>query len=389
MTKQSFSFPARIARRFPDPVFGSTHNINRYVLFVSARDVPKGLPFDPNARIPNINRRVYKDLERSLLNQLGEPGSFHLKHKGITLVADKVEQRDGRYVVTVAKGQGILDGGHTYELVTMDRDDELPEAQFIKFEILTDIPSEWIPEIAGGLNTSVQVQQMSLDNLAGEFDWVKSELKGEPYFGEIAWRENEAGEFDARDIIAILTCFNIDLFPNDEDQHPVAAYEKKSIALKLFEDNPDTYKRLRPLLKEILSLHDIIRFESQELWNAAGGKYGNLAFVEKRERGRYAFPFISKSSEFRLTTGALYPILASFRWMIEESPKKNLKWRGGYKQVYARWRASGDELLRIVGQSSTELGRNPNAIGRSRSLWTSLHGKVAMRDLLETAKQSA
>ena len=125
--------------------------------------------------------------------------------------------------MTIAAGQGIVDGGHTYSLITKeDREpDALPEAQYVKFEIVTHIPEDWIPEIAGGLNTSVQVQPMSLDALAHRFDWIKEELGKEPYYKQIAWRENEPGEFDARDIVSLLTCFSIALFPNVRDEQPV------------------------------------------------------------------------------------------------------------------------------------------------------------------------
>ncbi|HSE37101.1 MAG TPA: hypothetical protein VLG74_07350 [Blastocatellia bacterium] len=63
-------------------------------------------------------------------------------------------------------------------------------------------------------------------------------------------------------------------------------------------------------------------------------------------------------------SGALYPILAAFRWMVEEDKKsKNLVWRGGFKAVRALWDQSALELLKMTKQASDELGRNPNAIG--------------------------
>lgn len=46
----------------------------------------------------------------------------------------------------------------------------------VKFEILCGIPNDWIADIAGGLNTSIQVQPKSPDNLAGKFNWLKEEL---------------------------------------------------------------------------------------------------------------------------------------------------------------------------------------------------------------------
>jgi hypothetical protein len=382
MATQTFIFKAPISRRTPDPNF---KDITRHILFVPVRTVPKGLPLDPNARIPNLNRRVYRDLRDSLLDDgVLEEGMFHLKHKGITLVAQKVEQKGGgeEFIVTMKSGHGVLDGAHTYELITTTPKDALPEMQFVKFEILTKVPEEWIADIAGGLNTSVQVQPMSLDNLRGDFEWIKNELSDEPYARNIAWKENEDGEFDARDLISLLTLFNIDLFPNSADsQQPVVAYEKKSKALQLFEAKPKSYKKLRPMLKEILVLHDTIRRDSREHWNDIGGQFGKFKFVEEREKGEFSFPFTGKKAKYRLTNGALYPMLGAFRWMVE-SKGKGFRWRGGFNRVIERWEGSAEELMRMTAQANTELGRNPNAIGKSRNHWANLHARVAMRDLM-------
>ncbi len=306
------------------------------------------------------------------------------------MVADRVtqaENEENTYVVTIDDGHGILDGGNTYELITRDREEELPSDQYVKFEVLTNIPEEWLPEIARGLNTSVLVQPMSLDHLAGHFNWIKQDLAGEAYFGRIAWRENEPGEFDARDIVSMLTCFNIDLFPNDSDGQPVMAYDKKSEALKLFEGNEGSYKKLRPLLKDILILHDTIRCDSRTFWNEAGGKFGSLAFVEPKKRGEFIFPFTGKTSKYRLMNGALYPMLAAFRWMVEENSRTGkFRWRrGGFAKVIQRWEGSAAELMRMTATASNELGRNPNAIGKSRNHWANLHARVAMRHLMEKA----
>ena len=261
--------------------------------------------------------------------------------------------------------------------------DEIPKEQYVKVEILTGVPDEWIVEIAGGLNTSVQVQDMSLDNLGGLFEWIKDELGDEPYVNRIAWKENDAGEFDARDIVSFMTCFNIDSYPNEGDTQPVIAYERKSSALKQFEEHPDSYKKMRPILKEILILHDTISYESREIWNRTGGQFGSFAFVDDRKKGDFDFPFIGKQLQYRLTNGALYPMLAAFRWMIRvDKQTGNLAWNGGFENVLNRWRHSAEELLRATAQANTELGRNPNAIGKSRNHWANLHARVAMRDLM-------
>lgn len=394
MSTKSFTFPVRFARRIPDPVFSSEYNADRHILIVKAKDVPQGLSLDPNARTPNIRRRVYQEVEDSLLNREGVSNSFHLKNKGITLIAKSVTKKTEEiYIVTFANGHGIVDGGHTYTLLTEHSGDQaLSPDQYVKFEILTGIPDDWIPEIAGGLNTSVQVQDRSLLNLEGAFDWIKEELKDEPYYKEIAWSENESGSFEVRDIISMMTCFNIDFYPNDGDSHPISAYEKKSAALKTFEDDyrdnkGKSYRKLRPILKNILEFYDTIRFEFRDIWNKQGGKAGSLSIVEgvNSERSKpFQFPFIEKEGKYRLTRGALYPMLAAFRWMVEQDKTKGtFRWRSGFNEVKSRWEETSENLVRLTVEKGNEVGRNPDAIGKSRAHWGALHKEVAFVDLMK------
>jgi len=182
--------------------------------------------------------------------------------------------------------------------------------------------------------------------------------------------------------VAFLTMFIIDRFPNNGDAQPVEAHSSKAKVLEWFEKDQKQYKRLRPILKDLLVLHDTIRFESRDHWNETGGKYGNLAFVEGRKRGEFLFPVHREDSQVPPTKGALYPMLASFRWMVENGPNGEVQWRDGFDDVLGLKRSSAEELLRSVNQASLELGRNPNAVGKSKNLSANPHRTVAMRDLM-------
>jgi AIPR protein len=385
MATRTITLNCKYARRIPDPVFDKSPKIERHIFMVPVKQVPKGWSYDPNARLPNTRKRVYREVEDSLLN-LGDntPNTFHLKHKGITLIADDVSRKsDTQFLIRFKAGHGIVDGGHTYKLITDNLENpDLPEDQFVKIEVITNIPEEWITEIAGGLNTSVQVEDMSLDHLAGKFDWIKEELKDQPYFNQIAWREGDDGEYDARDIISLMTCFLIDEFPNDKSDHPVLAYEKKSKALELFEEREAEYLKIRPILKDILRLHDTIALEAREKWNReTSGKAGHATFMERRERGKFKFIFIGRANERRLSNAALYPMLAAFRWMVEDDPsKKKYRWRGGFKTVLARWSDVAAELMKLTFEQNKDSGRTPNALGKSRPHWNNLHTKLAKLD---------
>jgi hypothetical protein len=387
MSDSAFVFRPFAARRIPDPNFKSNYDAERHVFVMPVRAIPTDLPLDPNARRPNIRKRVYQEVKKILFNEEGEPGTFHLKNKGITIIAESVTQKgDHEYLVKMRRGvHGIVDGGHTYTLIAESIDNpDLPETQFVQVEVRVGVPDQWIPEIAGGLNTSVQVQDMSLDHLAGRFAWLKAELKSEPYSNKIAWSENDPGEYDARDVLSLMLMFNTLLYPNDKDEHPVMAYEKKSLVLKAFEDDPVKFELMKPIIKDTLRFHDIVTKTARELWNKYnGGRGGALAFMEKRERGQFPFIFTGEQSHYRLANGALYPILAAFRWYVVQDPTKGtLKWRDGFPALVDAWNEIGGELLKATHLESNDRGRNPNAIGKSRNHWANLHTRVAKFDLM-------
>ena len=249
--------------------------------------------------------------------------------------------------------------------------------------MLTGIAPDLSPEIAGGLNTAVQVQEMSLLELKDGFRWIQDELKNEPYASEIAYSENETLAYDARDVVALLDLFNVVDFPNDQTEHPLRAYTSKAQVLANYKKKQAQYEKLRPILKDILMLHDIIAFEGRDKHNTAGGKGGKLAFIESRKRGQFPFLFIGKESKYRLMGGALFPMLAAFRWMVTINPRTGFsEWRGGFSAVRALWDKTGPELMRATQATSDELGRKPFAVGRSRNHWANLHKTVATADLM-------
>lgn len=378
---QSFRLKARIARRFPDPVHPG---VERYVFFARLLDTPTGMPKDSNARSQNIERRVYRDVRTSMLTPASyHEAGFHLKHNGITVIASKVKKLDdSNYEIVIGADEGIVDGAHSYDLIEENRQEDIPENQFVKWEILVNVNESWISDISGGLNTSVQVQDMSLENLKGSFKWMKEILEDKPFYDTIAWRENEKGLFDARDIVAFLTMFNIFSYPNSGDSHPVIAYSSKSGTLRAYQENSEEYQKLRDILLDILELHDTIQFTFREHWNKGGGQAGSLSFVESRRRGDFSLPFIDNITSYRLLKGALYPLLSAFRWMVTiNKESETAEWKIGFEDVKLLWHETARELIGIVAQHNTEIGRNPNALGKSKSLWSALHKAVAVREL--------
>ena len=393
---------AKWARRMQDPNFEGSET---HYMLVPASELPDGIPLDANPREPNVNRPVYRAVTKSLCQQDdGIEGSFHLKHRGLTVVASSVtksrESRgDGLDVFHLHFPQdavyGIVDGGHSYEIIRRAvKSGEVPDNEFIKLEVITGLPTEGlITDIAGGRNTSMQVQTKSLLDLNNEFQFLKDALAAGEWVDRVAWHEGQDGEVDVVDIIAMMSCFDTVSYP-DRNKHPVDAYRRKKSMLDRFENDPDRYRRMTPVLRDILELHDWIAYDSESRWqhvggvNGSGGKYGRLEMVEmvKTDRHKIRFPFlIGVESEKRLRRPAVFPILASFRLLLTDEPAGErygsypaVKWRKDFDEVIELWKTSGGQLLRTFYDHWDSTGRDLHAAGRSSALWGSIYKELEL-----------
>lgn len=385
-----FTLRPRFARRLPDPFSNTTHGTERHIFFVPVADVPAGISLDPSPRIPNTRWDVYKEVQASLLDQNGTPGTFHLKNRGITIIAQHVEKIDeNEYQIELGDGQGILDGAHTYRLIVetkQDRSIELPSRQFVRVEVITKLPEDWVAEVSAALSTSIQGQRATLEHLQDALAWIKDELKDQRYFDSIAWSESERGQLDIKDLLSIMTCFNTASYANSGSHQPVVAYENRAIVLSTFEaehknENGRAYKRLRPILKDILSLHDIIQLEFPKFHQQHGSPAPEL--IESSPKRPFEFPFLQTKAPSRCARGALFPMLAAFRWLVEDDPKaETVRWRGGLETVLRRWRDLAEKFVMLSADRSREVGRNADALGKSASHWSMLHREVALADLM-------
>lgn len=392
------------ARRVKHPTFPQ---IEKHTFTVRAKDLPSGIRTDANARDPvGLNRRVYREVNESLFNRFAFPGIFDLMNKGITILAEKVRRIDDTtYELDLVDGQGIVDGGHTYKIICDAQDDpDLPDDQHVDVHVRTGVDEEMISEIARGLNTGMQVKQHSLDDLGAKFNWVKEELQKETYFKLIAWRESDKGEYDVRDLIAVMEALNIFDFPNDSGSHPIQAYEKWSVPAEKFSKDAEEFKgcpekskyyRLRPILKDALILFDYVRRDFYDVYNSKKygaeklGSGGKLDIVEQARAGKkFEFPFARLSAcEYRLTKGATYPIFAAFRNLVTVNPETEMvQWVDGFKSVVDLWQSVAPELCRATKDAIKEDGSKPNQLGKSRRHWSNMHKTVELFILRKALK---
>lgn len=377
------------ARRVKHPVFPE---IEKHYMLVRAIDMPDGIRKDANAReATGLRRQVYRDVQKSLLGEQGMPGIFDLKNKGIVILAEQVKKTgDDIYEVHINDGQGIVDGGHTYEIICNSQvEGKIPGDQYVEVQIRTGVDQDLITEISSGLNTGIAVKAHSIANLDGKYEWIKDEISDMPYFSRIAWRESDDGDYDVRDLISVLESMNVIDFPNESGSHPIAAYEAVNRIADKFSNDADkyegdlsksTYCRLRPILKDALHLFDVVRRDFREVYNATDlGNAGALDIMEEAGKGKkFDFPFASlEPSQYRLTKGALFPLFAAFRNKVRISPNGNsVEWQGGFRSVLDLWNTAKPELVAQTKAAIKDYGRKPDTLGKSRGHWNNLHKTV-------------
>lgn len=374
------------SRRFPDPLNSlqedDSYNIEHHILLCKAIDVPSGISKKPNPREQRIDLGIYKEVQKSLENS-GD-STFHLKNKGITMFARKVEYSNDKRVATVYLGgdDGIADGGHTYEIIIDSvRKNTCPDNQYVKFEIITSIPNDMMVDITGGLNTAVQVQEASLANLEGKFEWIKEVIKNMPYADKISFKQNEDKDFDIRELISFLTLFNVD-HTGLKDRHPKEAYTSKAKCLSFYQSDQASFEMLKPILKNILYLHDYIHIQSREIYNRdKGGRAGGMKGVyDQKKRGVFQFIFMGEECEFKLYDGALYPIFGAMRYLVEKKPGDNYySWKfDSFEKVKSFFDKIAADMIETTYKTSLIYGGKPNSVGKDDNHWDNLYKTVAL-----------
>lgn len=344
-----------------------------YHLFIEADELPVGLPIEVNPRDVNTKKQVYKKIVSGLVE---ENDSFFVNNRGILIAAKgvKIDALNGVVKLDVGDGSendnslyGILDGGHTYHAIINNRKDIGKESkQYIHLEIMTNVRN--IDELAQARNTSVQVSDKAIAELADKFEFVKDAIKNEPYRNDISYRENEDKPLDSVDLVRLMFAFNIYKYKNESSQQPIAAYNGKASVLKDYLQNYDyndnPYKKIAKLLPDITKLYDTVEKEMVLGYNEVnkGGKFGSVKGVDSKS---YKTKYRKEDGQYVISQGLLFPIVAAFRALIVERDGV-LEWEVNPFEV---WQHIRGKLVNNTVEMSRSLGNNPSTAGKNSTLW--------------------
>lgn len=350
-----------------------------------------------NVRDPKLTGAVPKAIRDSFRSK---PDMFVFLNRGIVLAVESVffDNKTSSVTITLSNPElhGLLDGGHTYNIV-MEETPELLKPQYVRVEFLEGFNHDDITDVVDARNTSNQVRDQSLMNLARKFDELKSALANAPYFDQIAFSEYELGAdgnpkpIDIREVIAILTTFDRDHFT--DSNYPTIAYNSKQACLNHFSLYPESFRKIYPLAKEILPLYDHVREQLPVLYNKArgqtdevsGGRFGRLTGVAYRDgKNIQRLNYLGRDSKYGVPDGFVYPILGAFRALLEEK-KGAYVWGKGLNPVNLLKDSLGLKLADTIGTFALET-QNPSKTGKSPTVWQGCYQSVQIAYL--TAKDS-
>ena len=410
---QTIRLRAAQARKYPHPN-KSISPLNRMNLLVRCADMPADISFKPNPREANAksrNKKVYHTVKRSLLGDtnLGA-GFFDLMNRGIVLIVKSVQfvEKDSEgfsvFDLEVPDGYGLADGGHTFRIIAevnadpalrsaMEAHNQHVEVRVVELPDL-DEADTLIPAIGSGLNSSLQVDEMSIANLSGDFEPLKRVLESrfadeiedyakstdhefEALFG---WKQTDKAHFDAKDILTLTSTLDPTLWSKS---HPVAAYSSAStlLAKVLREKRQEKYLKI---VGDVLELYSYIQGDFRSKYNQAGNKRGGRLSIVEKSRDDFSFPLVElDDSEYRLMKGAAIPMLAAFRVLVEEDEDGNLVWEQDTPSMRKLWEDYSKVLIDRTVEGASKHNRNvANAIGKDATHWRSLHDGVALERLV-------
>ncbi len=397
----TINFKVESFRKIPNPYKNEGPSVPQmYEAMMDVTQMPETLLqwMETNPRKQNINGKVGKKIKASLLT--GD-SNFHLLNRGLLLSAEEVKFNNYNNTMKVflsdPECHGDVDGGHTLKVI-MENKDSLEEGkQFVKIEILTGVES-FFEDLAEARNTSTQVKDESIANLKDYFELIKKVVDDEPFKGRINYVENDDGDIDISDILALLYMFNIQQYPS-MDSCPVTAYSSKKKCVDTYisqieaVDNGDlaeedcVYYKMKNIIPDIFALYDQLELNISKYYSEKnpGGRYGATTGVTtaKANKSGKIKPFTTKFYEnetnYFTPKGFLYPIIGAFRALVSE--EDGVYTWGGHNPFEIMDKI-GPELVTTTIERSRQNGNNPNKTGKDSTLWQPLYMRVMMEKML-------
>jgi hypothetical protein len=438
MTNHALSAPSLKTYRFRSSrAFKAVDDgtLVKWVLVVAARDLPRDLPLDANARLPNVIKNpTCVEMRHTLLTR---PEMFQVFNGGIVCTATSVtiKQEGNEQWVEVAfdqdQLQGVVNGGHTYgtllqighdnpvyaERMTLkaalkkdkaaenadlapllededklaDRLARARERAMVQLEIVSPIATpDLLHDIARARNLSQSVDQTALQNLAGKYELMKSVLRdapspfGQQFVERVLWKTNQdvpegSTSVPVKAIIHMLALMNIRQYkPGVKVANEV--YVRSGVVVREFGEaegeDSDFYDKLGRLLPDFIKLYDHIYAalpETHQAFPWADGKPPSND--RKRRKVGFTTPFLARTCSSKVSGAFIWPVFSAFRLLLGEDGNGGLRFK---TDPIALFEDKKSELSATIQNTFESQGRFVQQVGKATDAWIRLEGQIDM-----------
>lgn len=389
--KMNLTFKVQSFRRIPNPYTrtgSGEKTAEMYIAICDVKDLPDSFPMETNPREQKMTTNVAKKIKETLLNPAEL--NFYLLNRGILLSAKEISYSNYSNELTIVfedlEVHGNVDGGHTYKTILQNRDQLDFGQQYVKLEILTGIEGIF-QSLAAARNTSVQVQDKSIAELEDRFDIIKKALASESYINRVFFKENDVGDIDVADMLALLNLFNIDRY-SGMNSFPINSYSTKKKCIDLYisdhkkhgETGENPYIKMTAIMADIFKLYDAIEVGMNKFYRQKNpnGRYGaTKGVVIPKEGQKILSKFLMNEMDASSPNGFIYPILGAFRALVEEKDGMYC-WK---KNPFNVLEKVGADMVESTVSMSRSLGNNPQSVGKDQNIWKTLYMTVAMEGM--------
>jgi hypothetical protein len=411
----------------------------KWVLVVAARDLPRDLPLDANARVPNvIKNQTCGEMRETLLTR---PELFQIFNGGIvcTATAVDVKQEGSEQWVDVAfdqeQLQGVVNGGHTYgtllhvihdhpiyaegmplktvlakkdrladnpELAGLIEDEEklaeriarARDRALVQVELVAPVSDpDLLAQIARARNLSQSVDQTALQNLAGKYDLMKRVLGespapfGQQFIDRVVWKTNQevpegSTEVPVKTLIHLLALMNTRLYsPGARVANEV--YVRSGVVVREFgeAEGEDSafYDKLTELLPEFIRLYDHIYLTLPETNASFPWADGKPPTDRKRRKTTFTTPLLAKTCCSKVSGAFVWPIFSAFRQLLEQNGDGRLRFKTDPIELFEEKKA---ELSSTIQTTFENAGRVVQQVGKATDAWIRLEGQIQMEMMI-------
>lgn len=390
MNKRELEIKVDSFRKIPNPYKEGPSSVSQmYTAICDVKEIPEELLnwMETNPRKQNIRGGVAKKIKASLI----EGRDFHLLNRGLLISAQDVTYNNYdntmRLVFSDPEYHGDVDGGHTLKVILDNREDLEYGEQYVKLEILTGVEGIF-EDLAAARNTSTQVQDKSIANLRDYFELIKEMIATEDFKDRVYFMENDDGDIDVGDILAVLNLFNIDAYCG-MDSFPVVSFSSRKKCIDnyigLYEKYGNTpenpYVKMKPIMVEIFKLYDFLESKMFDYYRVKNpsGKYGAVSGVvtPKDARKPLKTKFYCDEMKHGSPNGFLFPVLGALRALLKEEDGVYV-WKQNPFEILDK---VGPDLVYTTIERSRTLGNDPVKVGKDTGNWQTLYMRVMFESM--------